>query len=452
MRSFLAVDFGSTYTKLNLFDLDKPCLLAQSKGKTTIESSILLGFQEAFQCLQQYYPISLNEISEIKVCSSAAGGLEMVVIGLVPELTLDAAKKAALGAGARIVQSFSFFLKEEDIKHLENTNCDILLLTGGSNGGNEEVVLHNAMKLASSNISCFFLYSGNEKVQENIRKIFEKGKKTCFFSKNIMPDINQLSVEDCREKIREIFFKNIIQAKGLEELKKTFSCDIIPTPAAVLQFLENVQDCFPSSMLVDIGGATTDVHSVCENMLYEKKCFLEGLEEPFSKRTVEGDLGMRYSAPSVWENFSKSPDFLEETEWKQSCLFRKAHPHFVAKEKKEKQIDSYLAKLCVQTAITRHCGSLREGYTVSEKVLFQRGKDFRKLQYLIATGGILVHHENPREILQAALQQENEKRLLKPQQPVFLLDSHYLAASLGLLSEMHPEIAKELVKKYFHQC
>lgn len=95
----------------------------------------------------------------------------------------------------------------------------------------------------------------------------------------------------------------------MEELKKTFSCDIIPTPAAVLQFLENVQDCFPSSMLVDIGGATTDVHSVCENMLYEKKCFLEGLEEPFSKRTVEGDLGMRYSAPSVWENFSKSPDF-----------------------------------------------------------------------------------------------------------------------------------------------
>lgn len=143
---------------------------------------------------------------------------------------------------------------------------------------------------------------------------------------------------------------------------------------------------------------------------------------------------------------------MEETEWKQSCLFRKAHPHFVAKEKKEKQIDSYLAKLCVQTAITRHCGSLREGYTVSEKVLFQRGKDFRKLQYLIATGGILVHHENPHEILQAALQQENEKRLLKPQQPVFLLDSHYLAASLGLLSEMHPEIAKELVKKYFHQC
>ena len=138
MRSFLAVDFGSTYTKLNLFDLDKPCLLAQSKGKTTIESSILLGFQEAFQCLQQYYPISLNEISEIKVCSSAAGGLEMVVIGLVPELTLDAAKKAALGAGARIVQSFSFFLKEEDIKHLENTNCDILLLTGGRSRGPPE--------------------------------------------------------------------------------------------------------------------------------------------------------------------------------------------------------------------------------------------------------------------------------------------------------------------------
>jgi len=452
MRSFLAVDFGSTYTKLNLFDLDTPCLLAQSKGKTSIETSILFGFQEAFQSLQQDYPISLDEISEIKICSSAAGGLEMIVIGLVPELTLDAAQKAALGAGARIIQSFSFFLKEEDIKYLEDIHCDILLLTGGSNGGNEEVVLHNAVKLASSNLSCSFLYSGNEKIQEKVRQIFEERQKTCFFSKNIMPNVNQLSVEDCREKIREIFFQNIIQAKGLEALKKTFPCDIIPTPTAVLQFLENMQDCFPSSMLVDIGGATTDIHSVCENTFSEKKCFLEGLEEPFSKRTVEGDLGMRYSSLSVWENFPKNPDFLEEKEWKQSCLFRREHPHFIAKEEKEKKIDSHLAKLCVQTAITRHCGSLREGYTVSEKVLFQKGKDFRKLQYLIATGGILVHHENPHEILQAALQQENEKRLLKPQQPVFLLDSYYLAASLGLLSETEPEIAKELVKKYFRQC
>lgn len=125
MKLFLGVDFGSTYTKLNLLDLDRIELLAQAAEKTTIETSLMNGFQNAFSKLSEIYPLSLKDIEKIRVCSSAAGGLKAAVIGLVPNLTLEAAKKAALGAGARIIKTFSYFLQEKHIQELETLPCDI---------------------------------------------------------------------------------------------------------------------------------------------------------------------------------------------------------------------------------------------------------------------------------------------------------------------------------------
>lgn len=446
MKLFLGVDFGSTYTKINLFDLDTATLLAQAQDHTSIDSSILYGFQKAFQKLLKDYVVDFTKIDYIRVCSSAAGGLKVAVIGIVPELTLDATKKAALGAGARIIKSFSFFMKEEQLKELEESSCDIILLAGGSNGGNTEIVLHNAKLLSELKIEVPILYCGNEKIQSSIAEILKK--KNLYFSKNIMPEVNQLSVEDCRESIRTIFFENIVQAKGLEKVSQTLSPKIIPTPTAVLACLNLLEDKVPV-MLVDIGGATTDVHSLAENILYEKKCLLEGLPEPNRKRTVEGDLGMRYSAMSVCENSPSIPLEFSAKEWKKLCSLRQENPHFLAKIDKEKKADEELAKLCVSLAVERHCGFLREGYTISEKILWQHGKDFRPLKYLIGTGGILVHSEHPREILKSALQKEDEPYCLKPQNPKFLLDQHYLASSLGLLSEEFPEIARTLLEKYF---
>ena len=446
MKLFLSVDFGSTYTKINLFDLDIPVLLAQAQSYTTVETSILYGFQKAFEHLEEKYPVDFTKIEYIRVCSSAAGGLKVAVIGIVPELTLDAAKKAALGAGARIVKSFSFFLKEEDVKEIEESSCDIVLLAGGSNGGNSEIVLHNAKKLASSRLQVPILYCGNEYIQKEVSEVLQE--KILYISKNIMPDVNQLAVEDCRQSIRTIFFQNIIQAKGLEEVSQILHPNILPTPTAVLSCLNILEDKSPV-MLIDIGGATTDVHSLAENIIYEKKCLLEGLVEPIRKRTVEGDLGMRYSAMSVLENSPFTPALFSKEEWKAACLLRQENPHFLARSEKEKQADEELAKLCISLAVERHCGTLREGYTVSEKIVWQRGKDFRKLRYLIGTGGILIHSENPKKLLESALQQKGEETLLKPQSPIFLLDQYYLASSLGLLSEEFPEIAAKLFEKYF---
>lgn len=448
MKLFLSVDFGSTYTKINLFDLDTPTLLAQAQYYTTIDSSLLYGFQKAFERLLQDYVVDFTKIENIRVCSSAAGGLKVAVIGIVPELTLDAGKKAALGAGARIIKSFSFFMTEEQREELEQSACDIVLLAGGSNGGNTEIVLHNAKLLAESRLEIPILYCGNEKIQSTIAEILKK--KTLYFSKNIMPEVNQLSVEDCREKIRTIFFENIVQAKGLEEVSQTLCHKIIPTPTAVLACLDLLQDKAPV-MLLDIGGATTDVHSLSENILYEKKCLLEGSPEPKRKRTVEGDLGMRYSALSVWENSPLIPTEFSAKEWKELCSTRQRNPHFLADTPKERRADEELAKICLSLAVERHCGFLREGYNVHEKILCQRGKDFRSLQYLIATGGVFVHSDHPQELLKSALQKKEEPFCLKPQNPKFLLDQHYLASSLGLLSEEFPEIARKLLEKYFIQ-
>lgn len=446
MKLFLGVDFGSTYTKLNLLDLDRIELLAQAAEKTTIETSLMNGFQNAFSKLSEIYPLSLKDIEKIRVCSSAAGGLKAAVIGLVPNLTLEAAKKAALGAGARIIKTFSYFLQEKHIRELETLPCDILIFAGGSNGGNTEILFHNAKFLAKSNVNIPILYCGNEKIQPEISQILQH--KKLYFSKNIMPEVNQLSVEDCREKIRTIFFENIIQAKGLQEVVQALHPKIIPTPTAVLSCLSLLEKQAPL-MLVDIGGATTDVHSLSEHLIYEKKCLLAGSLEPMKKRTVEGDLGMRYSALSVLENTTQLPNIFSQKSWESFCSLRHKNPHFLAVTSQEKREDEELAKLCLSLAVERHCGYLQEGYTVSEKILFQHGKDFRNLKYLIGTGGILIHSDNPKKILQAVLQQEHEKRILKPQNPKFLLDFHYLSSSLGLLSEEAPEIALQFVQKYF---
>lgn len=447
---FLSIDFGSTYTKLNLFDLEEATLLAQAQAHTTIHSSILEGFYSAFSRLQKLYPITLEEITEIKICSSAAGGLRTIVIGLVPKLTLEAAKQAALGAGSKILSSYSFFLQAEQVKEIEESKADMILLSGGSNGGNEEIPLYNAEKLANSSITCPILYCGNESIQKKIQSILESKGKICHLAQNIMPDVNQMSVDDCREKIRSIFFENIVEAKGLQEVKELFSVPILPTPSAVLQCLECLEDSYPSSMLIDIGGATTDVHSLCETKIYEKKCFLEGLVEPKAKRSVEGDLGMRYSALSVAEQV-EAPPFLSRDAWLTKANFLGEMPDFLSESEEDKQIDLALAKACAKLSSQRHCGTMRPSYTVSEKIVLQQGKDFRFISHLIGTGGILVHSSAPKEILSAMLQEEEDTFFLKPRTPELLLDRKYIAAALGLLGKERKDLIQNLAKKYFEK-
>ncbi|MCX7904683.1 MAG: glutamate mutase L, partial [Caloramator sp.] len=137
MDAALLIDFGSTYTKLTAVDLEKEEVLATAKDLTTVQTDIMIGFNNAFEKLKEKIDISKVNFVEKLACSSAAGGLKMIAIGLVPELTAEAAKRAALGAGARILGVYSYELTKHEMEEIVKKKPDIILLAGGTDGGNK---------------------------------------------------------------------------------------------------------------------------------------------------------------------------------------------------------------------------------------------------------------------------------------------------------------------------
>ncbi len=144
----LLIDFGSTYTKLRAIDLERRRILGSGQGPSTVTSDIMVGMRAALADLEK----RLGKLPRFKyrlASSSAAGGLRMVTVGLVRELTAEAARRAALGAGARLVGTFANRLTRTDVEQIVALAPDILLLAGGTDGGNSEVILYNAAALGS---------------------------------------------------------------------------------------------------------------------------------------------------------------------------------------------------------------------------------------------------------------------------------------------------------------
>ena len=146
MKPVLLVDFGSTNTKVTAVDVDSCEILGTAAAYTTVETDINNGLHDAIEILEQ--TTGHLEYEERYACSSAAGGLKMISIGLVPELTAQAAKEASLGAGAKVWKTYSFNLTKGDMKEIEAYHPDIILLTGGTDGGNTECILYNAKMLS----------------------------------------------------------------------------------------------------------------------------------------------------------------------------------------------------------------------------------------------------------------------------------------------------------------
>ena len=209
MINYLLVDFGSTYTKLTLVDIDKCEILAQTKNITTINEGIMVGYKSALKKLKEQFKKDIV-FEKVLACSSAAGGLKMISIGLSRDLTVEAGKRAALGAGARILKTYSYELSERDLDEIESLNCDIILLSGGTNGGNYKNILFNAKKLSSRNLKIPIVVAGNENVREEIEEIFEKAKIEYYITENVMPKVNILNADPVRNIIREIFMNRIV--------------------------------------------------------------------------------------------------------------------------------------------------------------------------------------------------------------------------------------------------
>jgi len=464
MRVYLTIDFGSTYTKLTAIDLGTEEILATAKAITTIEDDIMIGFNNAFVALEEQISskTDLDKVEFVRkvACSSAAGGLKMVAIGLIPDLTADAAKKAALGAGARVIETFSFELNNREMRKIKELPLDIILLAGGTDGGNKQCIIHNAKLIAKHQIDVPVIVAGNKVAEDEIEEIFEEAGIDYYIADNVMPKLNKLNVEPAREAIRKVFMNKIVEAKGLGNAEEFVSGILMPTPAAVLKAAEVLADGSDEEkglgdlIIVDIGGATTDIHSIGKGIPTQAGVIPKGLEDPYSKRTVEGDLGMRYSALALLEasGTKKIREYLgdadKKVDVKDHCNYRHDNIKMVPGSKDEIKFDEAMAMAATEIAMARHCGVLESVYTPMGAMYYQLGKDLINTPYVIGTGGVIVHSENPHRILASGNFNEEEPIHLKPRDPKFLVDRTYILSSMGLLAQELPDVAVRIMKKY----
>lgn len=454
MQAVLLIDFGSTYTKVTIVDLDREEIIATSLAGTTIETDIMEGLSTALGKIPSP-PGGWNFVHKL-ACSSAAGGLKMVACGLVKELTSEAARRAALGAGARVLQVFSYELNDDDLAQITRLKPDILLLAGGTDGGNKEILLKNAEKLASLPAKIPVVLAGNRVVSAQAAEIL-RVKHPVTVAENVMPELNVLAVNSARQAIREVFLQNIVYAKGLDKAEQFIDQVSMPTPAAVLSAAELLasghgeEAGWGDLMIVDVGGATTDVHSIAHGLPTKAGVTVKGLPEPFAQRTVEGDLGLRYSVQALYEAGEK--ELRDILGWKSEKIREQVmalaeNPWRNPANQEEEMLDQALARVAVEQSVKRHAGRLEVVYTPFGPSYLQYGKDLTQLPIVIGTGGVLLHHENREGILQGAVFKSAESMVLKPLSPRFYIDQKYILAAMGLLREIAPSAALRMLKKY----
>ena len=454
MRAVLLIDFGSTYTKLTAVDLDSETILGTAQSFTTIQTDINDGLENGLALLRQ----KIGDVSfqETYACSSAAGGLRMVTSGLVPELTGEAAKMASLGAGAKVVGIYAFQLTEDDLDDIRAAKPDIFLLVGGTDGGNTECILHNAKMLASMNPEFPVVVAGNRSAARECERILQGCE--VYICPNVMPKFGVLQVEPTQKKIREIFLHRIIQAKGLSKAAALLSDIMMPTPAAVLAAMDLLaqgkgdEPGIGELVAVDVGGATTDVYSIADGMPEHMNTVFKGIPEPFAKRTVEGDIGMRYSIRGILDAAGirriSQLSGLEDGRVEELVDYLATHTDVVPNNDPELEaLDFALASMAIEEAVTRHAGSIEETYTMMGLTYVQTGKNLTKVKQIVVTGGSLIHTKRTAEIAKHALYSNASPASLRPKDADVWVDRTYILAAMGLLSQHYPETALRIMKK-----
>lgn len=449
MKPLLLIDFGSTYTKVTSIDAETGHLYGTAQSFTTVEEDISIGLENALKELKAL--TGITEFSDTLACSSAAGGLRMIACGLVPSLTAEAAKRAALGAGAKVIKTFAYEMTEEDEEEIERLKPDIALLCGGTDGGNSACCIHNAGVLARVKAKFPVVVACNRSAVKKCVSILEEAGKETVTCENVMPQFGQLNILPTQKAIRDLFLRRIVSAKGLSKAQSLISDIIMPTPAAVMEALTLLSSFTGELMAVDLGGATTDIYSITEGLPTKAGTVLRGLPEPYAKRTVEGDIGMRYSAFGVTEAVGNervarlanvSLDTLNA--W---ITTLHVHPGVLAMTDEEKRMDFALATMAVETGLIRHSGTIEQVYTPMGVAYQQTGKDLTRVTKLVLTGGALVRMQKAEEIAKTAMAAAQCPESLMPRTAQPVLDKNYILYAVGLMAKKYPEAAKAILGK-----
>lgn len=441
----LVAEIGSTTTVVNGFEnINTPCpkFVGQGQAPTSVsQGDVNIGLQEAIEDLRKNLNVDNIEYDEMLATSSAAGGLKMTVHGLVYDMTVRAAKEAALGAGANIHLVTAGRLKRTDIKKIKEVNPNIILIAGGVDYGERDTAIYNAELIADLDLDVPVIYAGNIENQEEIKEIFEGKKNKLYVVENVYPKIDHLNIEPTRKVIQDVFEEHIIHAPGMQKVRSMVTGPIIPTPGAVMEASILFKENFADSITFDVGGATTDLHSVTEGSEEISRILIS--PEPLAKRTVEGDLGVYVNMDNI-VNLIGIDKLSNELKLDIEKLVKDKKP--IPKTEEEIKFVERLTLEAVLIALERHVGKLRNLYGPGGKTTVAEGKDLSNVKYIIGTGGALTRLPNRISILKEAIRRNSSQLLLPKEEVNIFIDNHYIMASLGVLSKRYPEAALYLMK------
>ncbi len=445
----VCVDFGSTFTKAVAVDVEDGRLLAGASHRTTIDTDVADGLDAVLERLRTTLPDS--DLSNLRACSSAGGGLRLAVVGYERAVTAEAGYRVGLSAGSRVVHVSSGALSSPDLVALAEARPDVVLLVGGTDGGNAEVLVGNARMLAKAGPAVPVVAAGNADAHDQVVRILRNGGVQVSSTANVLPRIGVLAPTPAREAIREVFIRHVIGGKHLSQRTDLSTFVRAATPDAVLAGVELLADGWVDDgsstpgvgdvVLVDVGGATTDVYSVVTPD-EESEVHREVVETLWRSRTVEGDLGVRWNAVGIVDAAVKERlvDDDEAALLRPAAERRAAEPGLLPTDEQEAAVDVRLATLAVTAALRRHARPSDEGG------VRQPGKDLRRVRLVVGSGGVF-RHGSPDAVqtmlTPAVTDLAGGWRL--PEHPSTAIDLHYVMAAAGLLVGDYPRTAARLL-------
>lgn len=475
LEVIIATDCGSTTTK---------AILIEKKGDTyrqTFRGEAPTTVEAPFEDVTKGVLNSITEVEELSgrkildgekiitpndgktgvdiyvSTSSAGGGLQMMVAGAVKAMTGESAQRCALGAGAIVMDvlaSNDGRADHEKIERIRQLRPDMMLLSGGTDGGTVTHVVELAQFLKAADpkprlgasYKLPVIYAGNNKAHEKIKEILDE-RTALIITENLRPSLERENLMPARHKIHDIFLEHVMQqAPGYPRLMKMVGAPIMPTPAAVGTMTEKFAKANNFNVLaVDIGGATTDVFSV--------------FSEVFN-RTVSANLGMSYSISNVMAEAGLAnilrwlPFDIDEQDLRNRLKNKMIRPTTIPQTVEDLQIEHAVSREALRLAFDQHKAlavglkgvqqerSISDAFdqTASGASLI----NVMKLDYVIGSGGILAH--SPRRtqsmlMMIDAYQPEGVTRMA--------VDSIFMMPHLGVLAQISEKAALDV---FYHDC
>jgi len=440
-------DVGSTYTKVSIVDTDSGELVGTASRPTTTGTDVLHGLDEAVAAAG-------GDGLPLYVCSSAGGGLRLAVVGYEQLVSARAGQRVGLTAGARVVHVSAGPLDATGVAALRDARPDVVLLVGGTDGGDSEVLRHNAARLGAARLRVPVVVAGNSDARDAVLAALASGKVPAVPAGNVLPRIGVLEPAPARAAIREVFLRHVIGGKRLSRGPRFPGLVRGATPDLVLRAVELLADRLDADLLVvDVGGATTDVYSARRPDAEEET----GPRRPVTgvlwrDRTVEGDLGMRWSAPGVVAAAEAERLLVpgEHDVLAAEAGYRAGTPGLVVDGEAGWAVEARLAALSATVAVRRHARpeavSALAGAAPTSYAAGGAARDLREVRLVIGSGGVLRHAPPglAAGIIGSVLADHAGGWAL-PREPTIAVDVDYVLAAAGLLAGEYPSAALGLV-------